>query len=95
MQEIQIEGKDVQQAVEKGLQQMGLRRDQVEVAIIDEGSLGFLGLGARPAKAAITGANTPAAPTGATPVVSAPPAVAAAPQGATTATSAGSGTSTH
>jgi spoIIIJ-associated protein len=53
MQEIEVEGKDVQQAVEKGLKQMGLRRDQVEVAIKDEGSSGFLGLGARPARVII------------------------------------------
>lgn len=47
--EIQVEGKDVAQAVEKGLKELGLRRDQVEVTILSEGSGGFLGLGAKQA----------------------------------------------
>lgn len=47
--EIQVEGRDVAQAVEKGLKELGLRRDQVEVTILSEGSGGFLGLGAKQA----------------------------------------------
>ncbi|MBI4051562.1 MAG: Jag N-terminal domain-containing protein [Elusimicrobia bacterium] len=53
MREIQIEGKDVQEAVEKGLRQLGLRRDQVEVVVLHEGSSGFLGIGSKPASVSI------------------------------------------
>jgi spoIIIJ-associated protein len=37
----------VEQAVEEGLQELGLRRDQVEVEVIDGGSKGLFGLGNR------------------------------------------------
>lgn len=52
--EYKFEGKSVQSAIESGLTQLGLRRDQVEVAVITEGSSGFLGLGAKPAIIKIT-----------------------------------------
>lgn len=52
--EYKFEGKSVQSAIESGLTQLGLRRDQVEVAVITEGSSGFLGLGAKPAVIKIT-----------------------------------------
>lgn len=48
---IEKEGKTVEQAIEKGLKEMGLSRDEVQVEIISLGTSGFLGiLGARPAK---------------------------------------------
>jgi len=50
MKEIEAEGKTVTLAVEKGLSELGLRRDQVEVQIIEEAAPGFLGLGAKPAR---------------------------------------------
>ncbi|MDD2772953.1 MAG: Jag N-terminal domain-containing protein [Elusimicrobiales bacterium] len=49
MREVQIEAKSVQTAVEKGLTELGLRRDQVEVVVKNEGSSGFFGIGAKPA----------------------------------------------
>ncbi|MDD4005172.1 MAG: Jag N-terminal domain-containing protein [Elusimicrobiaceae bacterium] len=52
--EYKFEGKNVQVAIESGLAQLGLRRDQVEVAVIAEGTSGFLGLGAKPAIIKIT-----------------------------------------
>jgi spoIIIJ-associated protein len=48
---IEKEGKTVEQALEKGLQELGVRREDVEVEIVSLGSSGFLGIfGAKPAK---------------------------------------------
>lgn len=49
MKELKIEAKTIQDAVEKGLGEMSLRRDQVEVVVVSEGKKGLFGLGARPA----------------------------------------------
>jgi spoIIIJ-associated protein len=54
MESIESEGKTVAEAVEKALEKLGLRRDQVEVQILQEASSGFIGLGAKPAKVRIT-----------------------------------------
>ena len=50
MEGIESEGKTVAEAVENALRRLGLRRDQVEVEILAEGSAGFMGIGARPAR---------------------------------------------
>ncbi|MBI3298516.1 MAG: Jag N-terminal domain-containing protein [Elusimicrobia bacterium] len=50
MKEIECEGKTVTIAVEAGLRDIGLRRDQVEVQVLDEGSAGILGFGMKPAR---------------------------------------------
>ncbi len=47
--EIEVRGDDVDQAVADGLAQLGLSRDEVEIEVLDEGSRGLLGLGAREA----------------------------------------------
>ncbi len=44
---VTVEAKEVAQAIEKGLKKMGLRRDQVEVKILENPRKGFLGIGAR------------------------------------------------
>ncbi|MDT8286174.1 MAG: Jag N-terminal domain-containing protein [Elusimicrobiales bacterium] len=49
MKEMKIEAKTIQDAVEKGLGEMSLRRDQVEVVVVSEGKKGLFGFGARPA----------------------------------------------
>ena len=49
MKETKVEAKTIQDAVEIGLMELGLRRDQVEVAVLNEGSKGFLGIGAKKA----------------------------------------------
>ncbi len=49
MREIKTEAKTIQDAVEKGLAELGMRRDQVEVVVVSEGKSGFLGIGARKA----------------------------------------------
>jgi len=51
MEEKEFSGKNVEEAIEKGLQELGLSRDDVEVKILDEGRAGLFGLmGASPAK---------------------------------------------
>ncbi|MFA6434653.1 MAG: Jag N-terminal domain-containing protein [Elusimicrobiales bacterium] len=52
MKETKVEAKTIQDAVEIGLIELGLRRDQVEVVVVSEGTKGFLGLGAK--KACVT-----------------------------------------
>ncbi len=54
MESIESEGKTVAEAVENALRKTGLRRDQVEVQILQEASSGFMGLGARPARVRLT-----------------------------------------
>jgi spoIIIJ-associated protein len=47
-------GATVEEAIRIGLAEMSLDRDQVEVEIVDEGSRGILGIGARPAHVRLT-----------------------------------------
>lgn len=47
---LEIIAPTVEEAVAKGLSQLGLREDEVEVEILDAGSRGFLGLGSRQAR---------------------------------------------
>lgn len=46
---IESRGTTVEAAVTTGLQRLGLRRDQVQIIVIDEGSRGLLGIGSREA----------------------------------------------
>lgn len=50
MNPIESEGRTVAEAVETALAQSGLRREQVEITVLQEGSTGFMGLGAKPAR---------------------------------------------
>ena len=47
--EIKSEGKDVAAAIIRGLNELGRRRDQVEVTVVQEEKAGFLGIGGKPA----------------------------------------------
>ena len=67
MNNIESEGKTVALAVETALKTAGLRRDQVEVEILNEGAKGFMGFGSKPARVRLTekhwgdhGKSTPA-----------------------------------
>ena len=51
---VESTGKDVESAVAAGLAKLGLRRDEVIVEILEEGSRGFLGLGGRQSTVRIT-----------------------------------------
>lgn len=46
---IKVQGKTVSEAITKGLKELRLRRDQVEVAVLEHPRKGFLGIGAKPA----------------------------------------------
>lgn len=50
MRELEAIGKNVDEAVQSGLNTLGVSRDQVEIHVIDEGSRGFLGIGFRHAR---------------------------------------------
>ena len=47
MQPIENEGRTVAEAVETALNKSGLRRDQVEITVIEEGAAGFMGFSGR------------------------------------------------
>ena len=50
MRSIEKEGKTIDEAIWKGLQELNLKRDEVTIEVIDTGSKGLFGLGARPAR---------------------------------------------
>ena len=47
--EIQVTGPDVDEAIDSGLEKLGVSRDQVEVEVLEEGRRGLLGIGGREA----------------------------------------------
>ena len=47
---IEVTGKTKEEAIEKGLAQLGLDQDDVSIEILDLGKAGFLGIGSIPAK---------------------------------------------
>lgn len=51
---IEITGKNIEDAVEKGLKELKLEADKVEVEVIEHGSKGIFGLGSKPAKVKLT-----------------------------------------
>jgi spoIIIJ-associated protein len=51
---IEVTGKTDDEALSKGLQQLGLDRDDVSVEILERGKTGFLGIGSVPAKVRLT-----------------------------------------
>jgi spoIIIJ-associated protein len=54
MKELKIEGKTIQDAIDKGLKKLLLRRDQVEIVIVKEGKKGILGIGSKKASIILT-----------------------------------------
>lgn len=77
MQPIEIEGRTVAEAVEAALKQSGMRRDQVEITVVEEGAAGFLGIGAKPARVRLTEKRWGEGPV---PPPSAPPKPVSAPR---------------
>lgn len=75
--EIESRGATVEAAVAAGLLRLGLRRDQVTVTVLDEGSRGLLGIGSREAIVRLTPGPAPSAPTAKPPQ---PPPAARPPQ---------------
>lgn len=62
MTNIEETGKNIEEATEKALEQLGVTEDEVDVEILDEGTKGFLGLGQTPAKVRVTLKNKPGVP---------------------------------
>ena len=54
MESLEIGAKTVDEAIERGLQQLGLTREQVETVVLNKGKLGFLGMGAEEAVVRLT-----------------------------------------
>ena len=51
---LEIIAPSVDEAVQKGLTELGLPRDAVEIEVLDEGARGFLKLGSRDARIRLT-----------------------------------------
>jgi spoIIIJ-associated protein len=51
---IEITGKNIDDAVENGLKELKLKADKVEVEVLEHGSKGLFGIGAKPAKVKLT-----------------------------------------
>ncbi len=51
---LEVMGPSVEDAIENGLDQLGLPRDAVDVEILDEGQEGFLGIGSRQVRVRLT-----------------------------------------
>lgn len=51
---VEIEGKTPEAAIEEGLAQLGVGRDEAEVEVLDEGKSGFMGLGSKNARVRVT-----------------------------------------
>jgi spoIIIJ-associated protein len=50
----EISAPDVETAIEQGLQQLNLLRAEVKIEVLDDGSRGVLGIGAKPARVRLT-----------------------------------------
>jgi spoIIIJ-associated protein len=59
MESLEVSAKTVEEAIERGLQQLGLTRDQVETVILNKGKSGFLGIGAEEAVVRLTPLASP------------------------------------
>jgi spoIIIJ-associated protein len=59
MESLEVSAKTVEEAIERGLQQLGLTRDQVETAVLNKGKSGFLGIGAEEAVVRLTPLTSP------------------------------------
>ncbi len=56
---IEVSAKTYDEAVTDALVKLGVTSDQVEIEVIDKGSSGFLGIGAKPVKIKVTKTLTP------------------------------------
>src|SRR5687768_2477873 len=58
LQAIDVTGPTLEDAIEEGLQKLGLTRNDVIIEIVEEGTRGVLGLGAREARVRLTPLRT-------------------------------------
>ncbi|MCS6871251.1 MAG: RNA-binding cell elongation regulator Jag/EloR [Anaerolineae bacterium] len=73
---IESVGVDVESAIAKGIQELGVSREQVMVEVLEEPSRRLLGLGAKPARVRLTVIRAPETPPTRTESVSKPEALA-------------------
>lgn len=59
MESLEVSAKTVEEAIERGLQQLSLSRDQVECEVVSKGKSGFLGMGAEDAVVRLTPLPSP------------------------------------
>ena len=59
---IEIIAPTINEAIEKGLNELGLSREAVEIEILDEGSRGLFGLGSHQARVRLIVKNNPTSP---------------------------------
>jgi spoIIIJ-associated protein len=57
---VEAEGRTVNEATEKALEQLGLRKDQVDIEVLSEGRPRLLGFGGEPARVRVTAKPVPA-----------------------------------
>ena len=62
---LEVIAPSVEEAIEKGLAELGLSQDEVEVEILDEGTKGLFGLGSRQSRILLTVKSTPETEVGA------------------------------
>lgn len=62
MTSIEETGKNIEEATQRALEQLGVTEDEVDVEILEEGAKGFLGIGQSPAQVRVTLRKRPAAP---------------------------------
>jgi spoIIIJ-associated protein len=67
MRAVEIEADSVDAAIAEGLHQLGATEQDVDITVLDEGSRGVLGLGARKARVRITLSRESSAPTAVSP----------------------------
>jgi len=60
MQQVEVTGKTVEEAIENALKQLGVQREQVEVEVLSPGTPGIFGVGGEPARVRVTVVNSPA-----------------------------------
>ena len=60
MKSAEISARSIDEAIEEGLAQLGLSLDEADIEILDEGTKGLFGLGAKRARVLIKGKDTPA-----------------------------------
>src|SRR5438105_15395518 len=60
MADVEAEGRTVNEATEKALAQLNLRRDQVDVTVLSEGRPRLLGFGGEPARVRVSAKPEPA-----------------------------------
>ncbi|MFH1381284.1 MAG: RNA-binding cell elongation regulator Jag/EloR [Chloroflexota bacterium] len=54
MESLEMKGKTVEEAIQRALEQLGVRREEVEITVVKEGRGGILGLGAEEAVVRVT-----------------------------------------